>query len=358
MSNYFNNLYQLWDRFFPHVTITKYIPFSICQACADFHMRIMNAKDDQEVKDVNQEREEHKTALRYFRDRLHFRMWLADYFIKFCLFIAVDGMDQRKTQLPSQARPTKDVEGVGEPLQTKLTACLLRNGADQSGFYGAWSLPRQECGSDYTCTVINRLLCLYEDAKKSCTQGYTLPPVLFLQLDNCGKENKNQYLLRYLSLLVHLGVFARIEVHFLHVGHTHAQVDQAISVVARAFRGTEVNNLEQAMRIVDGLFEHFAFRQCELVSDIFDIKGMTNRFCHKLQGLGTVRDPHTQEKVSMHAIRIERTDDDRVVLTYKELDDGNGWFGHWKTNEGLEIFNVPSCSVPIPEFLPGILAYC
>ena len=65
-----------------------------------------------------------------------------------------------------------------------------------------------------------------------------LPPVLFLNLDNCGRENKvkaliiinlgiqltfsfqNRYLLAFLCALVELGVFREIVVYFLLVGRT------------------------------------------------------------------------------------------------------------------------------------------
>ena len=41
-----------------------------------------------------------------------------------------------------------------------------------------------------------------------------LPPNLFLQLDNSAKDNKNQYLMAFLSLLIAQGVFKEIQVGF------------------------------------------------------------------------------------------------------------------------------------------------
>ena len=37
-----------------------------------------------------------------------------------------------------------------------------------------------------------------------------LPPILYLQLDNTARENKNQYLLSFLSYLVQVGVFSEV----------------------------------------------------------------------------------------------------------------------------------------------------
>ena len=41
-------------------------------------------------------------------------------------------------------------------------------------------------------------------------EKYLLPPVLYLQLDNCVKENKNQYILWLLALLVELKIFEKV----------------------------------------------------------------------------------------------------------------------------------------------------
>ena len=46
-----------------------------------------------------------------------------------------------------------------------------------------------------------------------------LPPVLFLQMDNCWRENKNWIMFAYLSWLVETGVFQKVQVGFLIVGY-------------------------------------------------------------------------------------------------------------------------------------------
>lgn len=59
---------------------------------------------------------------------------------------------------------------------------------------------------------------------------------LFLQLDNCFRENKNKYVLSFVSLLVELKIFKEAYIHFLPVGHTHEDVDQMFSCVARQLK--------------------------------------------------------------------------------------------------------------------------
>ena len=56
-----------------------------------------------------------------------------------------------------------------------------------------------------------------------------LPPVLYVQLDNTARGNKNSTVFGYLSMLVEKGIFKKIKVNFLLVGHTHDHIDQMFS---------------------------------------------------------------------------------------------------------------------------------
>ena len=62
---------------------------------------------------------------------------------------------------------------------------------------------------------------LYRALHKIEAQG-PLPPTLYLQLDNCFRENKNSYLVAYLCWLVERNAFKEIFVSFLPTGqYTH-----------------------------------------------------------------------------------------------------------------------------------------
>jgi hypothetical protein len=52
-----------------------------------------------------------------------------------------------------------------------------------------------------------------------------LPKKLSLQMDNCVKDNKNQHLLVFLSLLKAKEVFEEFQLGFLVVGHMHENID-------------------------------------------------------------------------------------------------------------------------------------
>jgi hypothetical protein len=77
-----------------------------------------------------------------------------------------------------------------------------------------------------------------------------LPPILYLQLDNCSRENKNKYLIGFCHLLVHLGVFKKIKISFLPVGHTHEDCDQMFSCISRRIRHEDIITLEDLKKHV------------------------------------------------------------------------------------------------------------
>lgn len=59
----------------------------------------------------------------------------------------------------------------------------------------------------------------------------SLPKKLYIQADNASGENKNRWMLAGLCWLVYLGIFKKIVLSFLLVGHTHEDVDQVIIII-------------------------------------------------------------------------------------------------------------------------------
>ncbi len=49
-------------------------------------------------------------------------------------------------------------------------------------------------------------------------------------MDNCVKDNKNQHLLTFLSLLTMRDVFWGVKLGFLVVGHTHEDINGCLAI--------------------------------------------------------------------------------------------------------------------------------
>lgn len=133
------------------------------------------------------------------------------------LGICIDGMDQKKTELPHFIRCPKNMDEKYF-IAVHVVGCLVFNKKLTSNVF--LNYPNIHNDSNLTIHVIQHVLNTWEGA---------LPPVLYLQLDNTARENKNKFVMAYLNMLVHLGVFKKIKVGFLLVGHTHDQIDQMFS---------------------------------------------------------------------------------------------------------------------------------
>lgn len=78
-----------------------------------------------------------------------------------------------------------------------------------------------------------------------------LPKQLFLQLDNTTGSNKGQYLFSYLGMLISAGVFERVLVSFLPVGHTHEDIDQFFSRIAERLTNHDARCVEEMLEQIE-----------------------------------------------------------------------------------------------------------
>ena len=63
-----------------------------------------------------------------------------------------------------------------------------------------------------------------------------LPKKVFLQLDNYAKDNKNQYVMAFCSLLTARRIFKEVTIGFLVVGHTHKDIDVHFSYLSKLLK--------------------------------------------------------------------------------------------------------------------------
>jgi hypothetical protein len=101
-----------------------------------------------------------------------------------------------------------------------------------------------------------------------------LPKILYLQMDNCARENKNTALAAYLAWLIERGVFERIHVSYLPVGHTHNECDQLGSRLAVGVRWNGINTLEDFLEVLRGCVHPPP--NVEVLDSVADVVGMLN----------------------------------------------------------------------------------
>ena len=111
--------------------------------------------------------------------------------------LIVDGMDQNKTDLPHLTTKNKAASNLWV-LRTHLTGAIV-HGRRSYAFVDVHLWPQD---SNMSMNIFLQILFHGKD---------NLPSTLYLQMDNCFRENKNQFFFGLLGLLVHYGVFKEVQ---------------------------------------------------------------------------------------------------------------------------------------------------
>jgi hypothetical protein len=333
------------------------------------HYRFLNAPTEEEKARIVEIRKAHRAYVTHCRERVGQYLQLGKDHPDLFLVMAVDGMDSAKTQVPttrSDALFNKDLETTGRPQDTRLVWAPVAG----HGFYGFWVHPWFKQGGSGMASLLIRLL------KAILLRRGDLPRVLILLLDNTCKENKNNTVVKFLSLLVAYKVFDEVWVVFLPVGHTHGIIDQRFSVIHRrlvAFDGFTVEQLlEEARKLCLGAetAAHNTWEEVKVAQDW----GWLDAVSYRFQGFNTIRD-QDGKKHAAHVLRLHRqqlpqqqqqpqeaeqweTPDDNwwssVVFSYKEHDSNLPWQGHPISRVPLQVFHtrpfLPTRPCPLPRF--------
>lgn len=136
------------------------------------------------------------------------------------LSIIIDGMDHQKLSVPHYTgwRKPKSLHTV-QPVG--LTSVKIHTPTPQIHHY--MDVLQYPHDPNLTMNVL-----LHSISRI----GNHLPPTLFIQLDNCYRENKNYSFLGVCALLVYRRHVQDIQINFCLTGHTHEDIDQVFSVIS------------------------------------------------------------------------------------------------------------------------------
>lgn len=113
-------------------------------------------------------------------------------------------MDQNKTNVPLVCQQTKSTQNLWR-LRTHLTGALVHTKAEKGKMAFAYlDILQWPHDSNLTITVLLDVLQQIQSKLGS------IPKILYLQLDNTSRENKNKYILSFLALLVQLKIFKKV----------------------------------------------------------------------------------------------------------------------------------------------------
>lgn len=230
---------RIWKKEVPNIRSRKTHNFTICSLCEKYRISLIEHVNNPKKRDeILLSRSNHIDHMR--QERLGYyrrRDRAVTYPSRFCSFI-IDGADQKSYGLPHFAFNTK--ADKGHKLKVKCVGILEHRPSKKLSLF-----PMREefdTGSNHVIEGLHRVLDL-----KFQEEG-ALPPTMYVQFDNCSRENKNKFFLSYLESLVARGVFLEVQVSFLPVGHTHEDIDQAFSVVARHLKTKDAHTMTELIQ--------------------------------------------------------------------------------------------------------------
>jgi hypothetical protein len=216
------------------VRLRAFKRFAQCDECSDLSSRMDAAKTATNKLAIRRYKDLHIDWQSRERAKYHKHRAKALRYPDKYMSMNFDGMDHSKTSLPAFKRESKS-SGELERLNVHVTGVLVHN-AKQRAFVYTW-LDNFPADSNVSIQVILDVI------NRMKAKG-PLPPTLYIQADNCWRENKNKYLLGFLHCLVEEKVFTKIKLSFLPKGHTHEDVDQMFSRFSVRLKGRHVVTID------------------------------------------------------------------------------------------------------------------
>ena len=204
----------------------KHIPFAKCDHCVVLRQALRDTRDFKTRNELQQRHRDHIREVNLERGRYWaHRDWARQHPGKH-LSLCIDGADQSDHAIPHCAEKTHT---SGEAYKAKVHVTgVIAHGRDTY----VYTCPSHvKFGHNMTIQAVWDTIC---DIQKR-DEG-RLPSVMYIQLDNTTRQNKGRGLSAFCELLVGAGLFERIYVCFLPVGHTHEDIDQFFSRIAIRLR--------------------------------------------------------------------------------------------------------------------------
>lgn len=104
--------------------------------------------------------------------------------------------------------------------------------------------------------------------------------------DNCGGQNKNNFVLKYLLVLAHAGIFKEVNYFFFVKGHTKNGCDRGFGIVKRKVAKNTIYTMKQLFECVS---EASVSGECALLEDeeapFQDYKSNLNELYRNIKGI-------------------------------------------------------------------------
>ncbi|XP_063954176.1 uncharacterized protein LOC135153857 [Lytechinus pictus] len=292
---------QLWKEYYSHVSFPKITRMTKCNVCILAKDLVSKTSDPQTRKMLVKERDEHLKRQWGERNAYYKRKAEASSNSEGIISVIVDGMDQAKTYLPHFKGWSNPKDCDKYRLQPHIEGCLVHGRT----FYAYLVLE----DSHDSNMVINTLM----KALVKESAGRPLPSTLYLQQDNCWRENKNRFFIGFMAYLVAMHIFNEVQMSFLMVGHTHEDIDQRFSCISRSLKHRDARTLPELQRVIVDSMPKMSVKALRL-GQVFDIKTWLEPYLNPIS-----------QHSAQHAFRLTRSKDGPVLLHYKQWNQDPDW---------------------------------
>eukprot|EP00731_Ephydatia_muelleri_P036499 Em0266g2a len=192
------SFFRNWKKVHGNISIPKRSRFTVCTLCDLFATRIPTAKADKKDALV-QARQTHLERVRVERQKYYSHCAKSRHDPKQYITLILDGMDQSKTYLPHFYHQSKAM--INKALLKTHIIGGLTHGHGEYAYLSFGEFPQD---SNLTLSI---LLSILNNINR---KEHRLPDTLYLQMDNCSRENKNKYVYGVLGYLVLKGIFRKV----------------------------------------------------------------------------------------------------------------------------------------------------
>jgi len=253
-----SKFYAIWNLGCADITDAKWKgDFCICDLCKEFAQKDHNPELGQSEKILNRKKwSQHNATIFKLRHGYAMRREKAISFPNQYMSLIIDGCDSKNTYLPNMKSLSKTESSLSSSMiKMKLMGVRVHalHKRDYVYLQPPWASASQGC--NLTLEALSRTVHA-ESVLRTQDPNAIWPRKLFIQMDNTSRDNKNQYVFGYLSMLVERGVFDEIDVNFLPVGHTHEDIDQFFSVLTRKLRYKDAYTFEDWKEIIYDAFSN------------------------------------------------------------------------------------------------------
>ena len=221
--------------------ILKHKPVSRCKECEEIHEPILRAETRDDLDRWVLKRKIHHRHVKDERGVYHMMRKKAETNEDGWVSMIIDGMDQRKTNIPS-AGGSRDRDDT-ETLQTRIIGVKV-HGRGKFFYLIPPNFPHTD---DITWSilfdVLNRLGLPSAETNR-----------IWIQMDNTCAHNKTKLSVALLKLLVSRAGFKEAVLGFLPVGHTHEDIDALFSVIATYLKKFPQDTFDGLVRAIADAF--------------------------------------------------------------------------------------------------------